>query len=107
MNTTGLIKNISQDLEINFPDGMPEEELRSQLSAHINSLIEHDFKKLVVLLYRMDVSETKLRQLLKENPASDAGVIIADLVIERQAQKIKSRQQFRRRDNDIAENEKW
>ena len=107
MSTTRLIKNISHDLEITLNEGISETELLHQLSGYINSLIEHDFQKLVVLLYRTDVSETNLRQLLKENPGSDAGLIIARLVIERQVQKIKSRQQFSQRDNDIAENEKW
>ena len=48
---------------------------------------------LVQILYRIDVSEKKIKTLLKENQGSDAGKIIASLIIERQMQKIKSRQQ--------------
>ncbi len=77
------------------------------LAVRINDLIEKDFQQLISILYRMDVSEAKLRSLLKDNPDSDAGLLIAGLMIERQAQKIKSRQQFSQRDNDIDENEKW
>ncbi len=77
------------------------------LAARINDLIEKDFQQLISILYRMDVSEPKLRSVLKENPDSDAGLLIANLMIERQAQKIRSRQQFRQRDNNIDENEKW
>jgi hypothetical protein len=80
---------------------------RQLLATKINELLNTDFQKLVSILYRMDVSEAKLKLLLKDNPGSDAGIIIADLMIERQIQKIKSRQQFRQRDNDIDENEKW
>jgi hypothetical protein len=80
---------------------------RQLLADKINELLNTDFQKLVSILYRMDVSEAKLKLLLKDNPGSDAGIIIADLMIERQAQKIKSRQQFRQRDNNIDENEKW
>ena len=80
---------------------------RQTLVDAINHLLEKDFQKLVAILYRLDVSETKLKKLLSENPDADAAVIIAELMIERQVQKIKSRQQFRQRDNDIDENEKW
>lgn len=80
---------------------------RELLAATINEWIQNDFQKLVTVLYRMDVSESKLKLLLKENPNSDAGLIIADLMIERQVQKIKSRQQFRQQDNNIDEEEKW
>ncbi len=77
------------------------------LVDRINELVNTDFQKLVYLLYRMDVSEPKLRQLLRDNPAEDAGMIIASLMIERHAEKIKSRQQFRQQDENIDENEKW
>jgi len=79
----------------------------TQLEEKINSLLVGDFDRLISILYRMDVNELKLKQLLKENQAEDAAKIIAMLMIERQAEKIKSRQQFSQRDNDIDENEKW
>ena len=78
-----------------------------QLEEKINSLLVEDFDRLISILYRMDVSELKLKQLLKENPAEDAAKIIAALMIQRQAEKIKSRQQFSQRDDTIDENEKW
>jgi hypothetical protein len=78
-----------------------------KLEEKINSLLIEDFDRLISILYRMDVSELKLKQLLKENQAEDAAKIIALLMIERQAEKIKSRQQFSQRDNNIDENEKW
>lgn len=77
------------------------------LAERINELIQKDFQKLVSILYRLDISEEKLKYLLKENSDSDAGFIIAELIIERQIQKKKSRQQFSKRDDDIDENEKW
>ena len=83
------------------------EDLRTMLAAHINELIVHQFDRLVSLLYRIDISESKLKQLLASNPSTDAGVVIADLIIKRQVQKIKSREQFRNRDNNISEEEKW
>ena len=83
------------------------EETRKKLAAYLNDLINHDFEKLVRLLYRLDVDETKLKKTLQDYPQHNAGEMIADLVIERQLQKVRSRRQFNQQDNDIDENEKW
>ena len=77
------------------------------LAEKIDQLINTDFQKLVSILYRMDVSETKLKQLLNENVGTNAALIITDLMIERQEQKIISRQQFRKKDENISDDEKW
>lgn len=78
-----------------------------QLIEKINELLIADFGKLVNILYRIDVSETKLKQLLKDKPGEDAATIIATLMVERQAEKIKSRQQSNQQDKNIDEDEKW
>ncbi|HVT84753.1 MAG TPA: hypothetical protein VHD35_06105 [Chitinophagaceae bacterium] len=81
--------------------------LLNELASFINDLIINDFAQLVQMLYRIDISEKKLKKLLTDNADKDAGKIIAEMIIERQLQKIKSRQQFSQRDNNIDENEKW
>ena len=102
-----LIPSLSQTLDINLPDDISFELLNEKLQQHINNLILHDFQKLVSLLYRIDINEEKLKYLLKENADRDAATIISDLIIERQKQKIKSRELFKQWDMDIDENEKW
>ena len=82
-------------------------EARLILAEKINEMLQSEFNSLVTILYRMDVSESKLKQELQENPGKDAGLLIADLMIERQAQKLKTREQFSQRDNNIDEREKW
>ena len=78
-----------------------------ELADKVNALLVGDFDRLITILYRMDVSDIKLKQLLKKNPGEDAGKIIAQLMVERQAQKLQSRQQFRPQDEEIDENDKW
>jgi len=75
------------------------------LAAEINQLILTNFERLVQLLYRIDVSETKLKTLLKENPDKDAGKLIALLMAERQLQKIKLKSTIL--ENDGCEEERW
>jgi hypothetical protein len=101
-----LIPILRQSMEIELTEDISLELLKERLSSHINFLIQTDFQKLVSLLYRVDVSESKLKHLLKENPDYDAANIIAELIIERQLQKIKSRQEHRK-DENISDDEKW
>jgi hypothetical protein len=102
-----LIQVLNTELAIELPEKISFEELRENLSQYINSLIQTNFQKLVSLLYRIDVSEPKLKTLLQENADANAGMIIADLIIERQLQKIKAREQFRKQDKNISDEEKW
>lgn len=103
---TDLIININQSLEIELPASVSKEELREQLAAHINYLINHDFEKLIFYLYRIDVNESKMKQLLAQKEGENAARLIADLIIERQLQKIKSRQETKSK-NDTPDDEKW
>ena len=57
----------------------------SDLIAYINDCIQHDFNKLVRLLYRIDVSEEKLKYILQLNPNEDAAKLIAAVIVERLA----------------------
>ena len=77
------------------------------LGEKINSLIKDDFNLLIQILYRIDVNETRLKQVLKDNLNEDAGKIIASLLIERQLQKINTQEQFKRKNDNFSEDEKW
>lgn len=105
MQQEDLLRATAHDLEV--PAGEDASFTRSMLIDRINEWLQTDFPKLVRVLYRLDVSETRLRSLLRENPGQDAAAIITDLILERQLQKLRSRQQFSRRDENIDENEKW
>jgi hypothetical protein len=87
-------------------DLLQKNDLRQELIDSINYFLLHDFNRVIQVLYRVDVSETKLKTLLKENPQRDAADIIADLIIRRQEEKIKSRESFRSQD-ETPEADKW
>ena len=72
--------------------------LENQLAEKINLLIQRDFEAVVQLLYRIDVSEKRLRGILNSDTGEDAGRIIARLIMERQWQKIESRRRYRQDD---------
>lgn len=66
------------------------EAFRALLIRRIEELIQHDFEKLKWILYRIDVSEKKLTEALKDSEA-DAAEVIADHIIQRQIEKAESR----------------
>lgn len=104
-------KEIIQDIERVWPLALHPspsfEELRKQLTEQINQLINEDFEKLVFLLYRIDVDEARMRALLAKQENSNSAELLADLVLERQLQKIKSRRDFNQRDQTNSSEEKW
>ena len=68
------------------------------LVAFIDDLIRNDFNRLVSILYRVDISVSKLKQKLAENTDNKipAAETIARLFIEREEEKIISRAKYRR-----------
>lgn len=107
MDNTELICSLNEGLDLELPVSSSYEEVHARLSEYVNELIKNNFEKLVVFLYRIDVSEAKLKSLLQHFPEQDAGNIIASLIIERQGQKINLRQQFGRNENIPDDEERW
>lgn len=79
---------------------------KTQLIDAINWLIIHDFEKLVFVLYRIDVSEAKIKTLLNKENTNFAATVIADAILERLAEKKASREKYKQ-DPPASEEEKW
>ena len=103
MATNEVIDTLSKEFNL-ARTGEPD--FLNQLSLAINFLIEDDFASLVQLLYTKDIDEEKLREMLTLNPAEDAGLLIARLLMERESQKMQARRSFKPND-DIPDDEKW
>ena len=85
-------------------------QLEAALAAVINQMILHQYDRLIQLLYRMDINEKKLKTLLQDHPKTDAGRIMAALVIEREQQKIASSEANKNNGNaaeDVEGTERW
>ena len=78
-----------------------------QLVAFVNELITQDFNQLLLLLYRLDINEKKLKQTLADHPDQNAGELIAKLIVDRQEEKKRSREAFKQKDWESSEEEKW
>ena len=94
-NQVAIIKDLNQFYGLALAEHLSARQLEDLLAEKFNTMIGKDFSALVQFLYRMDISETRLQQLLKQNAGEEAGRIIARLVIERQLQKMETRRQFK------------
>ena len=104
-NESTLVSELSNKLEIDLPEKRSLEELKLFLSGYIDHLISNNPDKLVSILSRVDVSEKMLKANL-QNREENASSIMAQMIIERQMEKIKTRERYRSSD-DIAEDDKW
>ena len=68
------------------------------LVTFIDDLIRNDFNGLLSILYRVDISEEKLKRTLAENKDTQvqSAELIAELLVEREQEKIISRAKYRR-----------
>lgn len=82
-------------------------QLQKILAEYINHLITNNFSKLISVLYRLDISEEKLKGLLSLRPNKNAGDIIAGMIVERQLLKIRLRKTFTTKNDQISEDDRW
>ncbi|MBS1660253.1 MAG: hypothetical protein JST68_04295 [Bacteroidetes bacterium] len=94
-DSIALIQDLNRSYGWEISDALTTTQLEDLLAETLNEWIRSDFEKLVQFLYRIDVSESKLKSLLEENTEEDTGHLLARLVLERQWQKIQTRRQFK------------
>jgi hypothetical protein len=99
MESLELLINTIQTEQVN-------DSFKMILASKINELMLTDFSALVQLLYRIDISEKKLKEVLESHQSEEAANVIAGLVIERQLEKLRLRKQYGIK-NDIPEDDRW
>ncbi len=90
-------REICEDFELRdvlMHQGSEEErlaEMRKWLSEAVAEMMEHQMEQFLNTLYRLDVSEKKAVKALNHEMNAPPALALADLIIEREMQKIKSR----------------
>ena len=73
------------------------EALKEKLASYLNNLMATDFNKLVTILYRIDIAQEKVMAELAKNAEKEtAGETLAQLIIERQLEKVITRRKYRK-----------
>lgn len=86
---------------------LPEEDdpfavLRSIIAEKIRYLIDKEPERFKYVLYRIDVAEARVQQVLANYPLTEAAEQIAELIIARQLEKVKTRQQYKAGGNELS-----
>lgn len=71
------------------------EDFRKYLTEKLKFLLDEKFDTLVNILYRIDISENKLSQLFFGNNRDSIPSVLADLIIERQLEKLRLRKLYK------------
>lgn len=102
-----IIQLLNQELALELSAKLNMDELKATLTTYINHLINTDFEKLIFYLYRIDVHEAKMKQLLQAHEGENAAALIAQLIIDRQVQKIETREAFKNNTAEESNEERW
>ena len=97
-----VVKFVEKDFLVNentslIPSADTEslEEFRKYLTEKLKLLLDEKFDQLVNILYRIDINEKKLSELFSGQNRDFIPASLADLIIERQLQKIRLRKSYR------------
>jgi len=71
------------------------EEFRKYLTEKLKILLDEKFDTLVNILYRIDISEKKLSQLFSGKSRDSIPTSLADMIIDRQLEKIRLRKLYK------------
>jgi hypothetical protein len=72
--------------------------LHERLTMIIEHLLQNNFEKLCNAMYRLDVSERKFQEVLATTDPADISSQLAKLVIEREMQKVVTRNMYKNRE---------
>lgn len=99
-------RELAAEASLQLPGAVTREQLEILLAQQLERLISNNFQQFVFLLYKVDVSEKKVREVLDNDSSPEAFRKIAALLIERQLQKVQSKAMFNKPAPDDGE-EKW
>ncbi|HNP18241.1 MAG TPA: hypothetical protein PKL31_07410 [Fulvivirga sp.] len=70
------------------------DKLRIELNKVVSYLLDKDFNRLLNALYRIDVSEAKVKLILSEENPERLSLALTDLIIKRELKKIETRKKY-------------
>jgi hypothetical protein len=93
-----VVQLISQDFYLESDHFQPvptdPEEIRNKLKGVIDHLLENDFERLLNAMYRLDIDESKFKQVLSGVYGNDVSGKLAEIVIERELRKVETRKRY-------------
>lgn len=94
-NLANVFNRYGLNLPLSPEDVENLNQLKSFLSEKLKDMLDNNFDLLVNTLYRIDVNEEKLNELFGSKNRTYIPEALADLIIERQIQKIHFRKKYK------------
>ncbi|QSE97677.1 hypothetical protein [Fulvivirga lutea] len=88
-----IIKDFNLE-ESDLPSVKAVEDLRAALLKIVSYLLNNDFEKFILAMYRIDISETKVKTILATSDPENIASELTDLIIERELQKVETRKKY-------------
>lgn len=92
-----LHSTIAEDLDISISneESISEEELLDAITARVSTMLDKNPELLFSYMYRLDVLEEKIQFALKHQKNVPADMALAQLILDRQKQRILSKQKYK------------
>ena len=94
---------LNKDLQLDENESLAKDDetidlntLHKKLALLVAYLMENDMHRLLNAMYRLDVSEARFHQAMQSLSREEAAIRVADLIIEREMQKVKTRMHYRK-----------
>jgi len=94
-----LIQKLNKDLSIpdeSLPAKVEQKFIREYLIEKIKELMSQNFDRFIINLYRIDVDENKVHEILHSKDKTTIPEKFADLIIERQLLRIKTQMMYKK-----------
>ena len=89
------VENFNKQIFNDANKKKPFDVLIEKLTIVINDFLDYDMNKLLNILYKIDVNEQRLKYILSEEQPENIAHEIALLVVEREKQKVLTREKYR------------
>ncbi len=83
------------DIDLPEKDYRSREELINIVSITVFDLLAGDMEKLMSILYRLDVDEARFKKALASSDPSAVHMKVAELIVDREIEKLETRKKFR------------
>ena len=86
-----------------------DESILNYIELRVQNLIDTDFQGLLQILYRLDVNESELKINIEKKSPDKVPRLIAEMILNREKQKLKTKEQYRqfKSDNFEDDEERW
>jgi hypothetical protein len=89
-----LINNYLPATSEPLPESLPEADIEEAIRQRVKFLLDQDMERLLHLLYRVDVPESRVKEILAVSMPGQIDKDITDLIITRLKQKIETRKKY-------------